>query len=83
MLAPSVPDSRYRRAVFWREQSVAVGRDKLAGRLYAPASVPDEAGLVVHLHGGTFDSGSLERTCKSSKNDSAAARAKYSPKSQM
>ena len=30
-----------------------------------------------------YDSGSLERTCKSSKNDSAAARAKYNPKSQM
>ena len=45
--------------MFWREQSVQVGRDKLAGRLYAPASVPDEAGLVVHLHGGTFDSGTL------------------------
>lgn len=59
MLAPSIPESRYRRAVFWREQSVVVGRDKLAGRLYAPAAVPDEAGLVVHLHGGTFDSGSL------------------------
>ncbi|MGE7469854.1 alpha/beta hydrolase fold domain-containing protein [Bosea sp. NPDC003192] len=59
MLAPSSSESRYRRAVFWREQSVQVERDKLAGRLYAPASVPDEAGLVVHLHGGTFDSGSL------------------------
>lgn len=59
MLAPSTSESRYRRAVFWREHSVAVGRDKLAGRLYAPAAVPDEAGLVVHLHGGTFDSGSL------------------------
>lgn len=59
MLAPSVPESRYRRAVFWRDQSVQAGREVLAGRLYAPAAVPDEAGLVVHLHGGTFDSGSL------------------------
>ena len=59
MLAPSIPESRYRRAVFWRELSVAAGRETLAGRLYAPAAVPDEAGLVVHLHGGTFDSGSL------------------------
>lgn len=59
MLAPLLPESRYRRAVFWREQSVVAGREKLAGRLYAPASVPDDAGLVVHLHGGHFNSGSL------------------------
>ncbi|RXT52369.1 hypothetical protein B6S44_16405 [Bosea sp. Tri-44] len=59
MLAPSIPESRYRRAVFWREQSVQAGREKLAGRLYAPTAVPDEAGLVVHLHGGTFDTGTL------------------------
>ncbi|MBN9449563.1 MAG: alpha/beta hydrolase fold domain-containing protein [Bosea sp.] len=59
MLAPSLPQSRYRRAVFWREQAVKAGSQTLSGRLYAPASVPDNAGLVLHLHGGTFDSGSL------------------------
>lgn len=59
MLAPLLPESRYRRSVFWREQSVAAGREKLAGRLYAPAAVPDDAGLVFHLHGGHFNSGSL------------------------
>lgn len=59
MLAPSLPQSRYRRAVFWREQAVKAGSQTLSGRLYAPASVPDDAGLVLHLHGGTFDSGSL------------------------
>jgi acetyl esterase/lipase len=59
MLAPSLPQSRYRRAVFWREQAVKAGSQTLPGRLYAPASVPDDAGLVLHLHGGTFDSGSL------------------------
>jgi hypothetical protein len=47
MLAPSVPESRYRRAVFWREQSVQLGRDKLAGRLSGTdgasmAVTPDE-----------------------------------------
>ncbi|WP_066474163.1 alpha/beta hydrolase fold domain-containing protein [Bosea sp. WAO] len=59
MLAPSLPQSRYRRAVFWRDQAVKAGSQTLSGRLYAPASVPDNAGLVLHLHGGTFDSGSL------------------------
>lgn len=59
MHAPSVPQSRYRRAVFWREQKLAAGRETLVGRLYAPAAVPDRAGLVLHLHGGTFNSGSL------------------------
>lgn len=59
MLAISAPPSRYRRSVFWRDQQVVAGSETLAGRLYAPAAVPDEAGLVLHLHGGTFDSGSL------------------------
>jgi acetyl esterase/lipase len=59
MLAPLLPESRYRRAVFWREQSVAAGREMLTGRLYAPAAVPDDAGLVLHLHGGAFNNGSL------------------------
>lgn len=47
-----------RRAVFWREETLALAGSKLAGRLYVPANVPDEAGLVLHLHGGAFSSGS-------------------------
>lgn len=35
------------------------GPATLEGRLYAPAEVADEAGLVLHLHGGAFTGGSL------------------------
>lgn len=46
-------------SVFWREESLTVRGEAVAGRLYVPAEVPDAAGLVLHLHGGHFNSGSL------------------------
>lgn len=45
-------------SVFWREESISVGGEIFAGRLYVPARVPENAGLVLHLHGGHFNSGS-------------------------
>ncbi|WP_248308295.1 alpha/beta hydrolase fold domain-containing protein [Bosea sp. 124] len=35
------------------------GSTSLAARLYAPAEIAAQAGLVVHLHGGSFTGGSL------------------------
>lgn len=46
-------------SVFWREESLTVSGETVTGRLYVPAEVPDAAGLVLHLHGGHFNSGSL------------------------
>jgi acetyl esterase len=55
------PQTQYRspRAVFWREETIASGQTSLAARLYAPAEIADDAGLVLHLHGGHFNGGSL------------------------
>lgn len=53
------PQPRIRRAVFWRQETVVAGQDKLDARLYAPAEIHADAGLVLHLHGGAFSSGSL------------------------
>jgi acetyl esterase/lipase len=55
-LLPQLPT---RRAVFWRQETIAAGQGSLAARLYAPAEIEPEAGLVLHLHGGSFSSGSL------------------------
>lgn len=46
-------------SVFWREESLVTRTARFDGRLYAPAEVPDAPGLVLHLHGGHFNSGSL------------------------
>ena len=46
-------------SVFWRDESLSVRGESVAGRLYVPADVPEDAGLVLHLHGGHFNSGSL------------------------
>jgi acetyl esterase len=59
MLAPSAPTYRSPRAVFWRAETIASGPAKLAARLYAPSDAAADAGLVVHLHGGSFTGGSL------------------------
>jgi len=45
-------------SVFWRNESLTLRGDRFEGRLYVPAEVPDDAGLVLHLHGGHFSSGS-------------------------
>ncbi|MGV6874062.1 alpha/beta hydrolase fold domain-containing protein [Pseudochelatococcus sp. B33] len=45
-------------SVFWREESLSVRGESFSGRLYVPAEVPENAGLVLHLHGGHFNSGS-------------------------
>ncbi|MGI6245843.1 MAG: alpha/beta hydrolase fold domain-containing protein [Pseudochelatococcus sp.] len=45
-------------SVFWREESLNVRGEAFSGRLYVPARVPEKAGLVLHLHGGHFNSGS-------------------------
>ncbi|AMJ61785.1 alpha/beta hydrolase fold domain-containing protein [Bosea sp. PAMC 26642] len=59
-MSPAVhPQPRIRRAVFWRQETIAAGSDQLATRLYAPAEIHPDAGLVLHLHGGAFSSGSL------------------------
>ncbi|MFC0216843.1 alpha/beta hydrolase fold domain-containing protein [Pseudochelatococcus lubricantis] len=45
-------------SVFWREESLNVRGEIFFGRLYVSAKVPEHAGLVLHLHGGHFNSGS-------------------------
>lgn len=45
-------------SVFWREETLSARGETFTGRLYVPAEVPDNAGLVLHLHGGHFNSGS-------------------------
>lgn len=45
-------------SVFWREESLSVRGKTFSGRLYVPAQVSEKAGLVLHLHGGHFNSGS-------------------------
>lgn len=45
-------------SVFWRQETLALGSETVAGRLYVPAEVADGAGVVLHLHGGHFNSGS-------------------------
>jgi len=47
------------RAVFWRAETIGVGAAAMATRLYAPAEIAAEAGIVLHLHGGAFTGGSL------------------------
>jgi acetyl esterase len=59
MFASPQPSYRSPRAVFWREETIASGPTTLAARLYAPAEVALDAGLVLHLHGGSFNRGSL------------------------
>lgn len=59
MPATAVSPYRNPRAVFWRAETIGVGATTLAARLYAPAEIATDAGLVVHLHGGSFSSGSL------------------------
>lgn len=45
-------------SVFWREETLSARGESFTGRLYVPAEVPENAGLVLHLHGGHFNSGS-------------------------
>lgn len=59
MLATSIQPYRNPRAVFWRQETIAAGTASLAARLYAPAEIAADAGIVVHLHGGSFTGGSL------------------------
>jgi acetyl esterase/lipase len=59
MLTSPLPHHRSPRAVFWREETIAAGVSALAARLYAPGEIGDDAGLVLHLHGGHFNGGSL------------------------
>jgi acetyl esterase len=59
MLATSIQPYRNPRAVFWRQETIAAGPVSLAARLYAPAEIAADAGIVVHLHGGSFTGGSL------------------------
>jgi acetyl esterase len=59
MLAPALQPYRSPRAVFWREESIGSGATKLAARLYAPSDIAVDAGIVMHLHGGSFTGGSL------------------------
>ncbi len=59
MLATSIQPYRSPRSVFWRQETIASGSTPLAARLYAPAEIAAEAGLVLHLHGGAFTGGSL------------------------
>lgn len=59
MLAPSIQPYRSARSVFWRQETIAAGGTSLAARLYAPAEIAADAGLVLHLHGGAFTGGSL------------------------
>jgi len=58
---PSIAIERFQTvpSVFWRKESLLVQGSRFEGRLYAPAEVQDDAGLVLHLHGGHFNSGSL------------------------
>ncbi len=60
MLATSIQPYRNPRSVFWRQETIAAGSASLAARLYAPAEIAAEAGIVLHLHGGSFTGGSLE-----------------------
>lgn len=59
MLAPSAQPYRSPRAVFWRAETIASGPANLAARLYAPSDIAADAGIVMHLHGGSFTGGSL------------------------
>lgn len=59
MLATSSVPYRSPRAVFWRQETIATGTVELPARLYAPAEIAADAGLVLHLHGGAFTGGSL------------------------
>lgn len=59
MLATSTQPYRSLRSVFWRQETIAAGAASLAARLYAPAEIAADAGLVLHLHGGAFTGGSL------------------------
>ena len=59
MLATSSQPYRNPRAVFWRQETIVAGGASLAARLYAPAEIATDAGIVVHLHGGSFTGGSL------------------------
>lgn len=59
MLATSIQPYRSPRSVFWRQETIASGSTPLAARLYAPAEIAAEAGVVLHLHGGAFTGGSL------------------------
>lgn len=59
MLAPSIQPYRNPRAVFWRPEAIMAGPAPLSARLYAPAEIAAEAGVVLHLHGGAFTGGSL------------------------
>lgn len=59
LASPPLQQYRSPRAVFWREQTIAAGQASLPARLYAPAEIGENAGLVLHLHGGHFTSGSL------------------------
>lgn len=59
MFASPLTQYRSPRAVFWREETISVGTTALAARLYAPAEIENDAGLVLHLHGGHFNGGSL------------------------
>ena len=36
-------------SVFWREETLSARGETFTGRLYVPAEVPDNAGLVLHL----------------------------------
>jgi acetyl esterase len=59
MLATSIQPYRNPRSVFWRQETIVAGSASLPARLYAPAEIEDDAGLVLHLHGGAFTAGSL------------------------
>ncbi|HEV7259452.1 MAG TPA: alpha/beta hydrolase [Bosea sp. (in: a-proteobacteria)] len=59
MLAAPIQPYRSPRPVFWRQETIAAGAGSLAARLYAPAEIAADAGLVLHLHGGAFTGGSL------------------------
>lgn len=59
MLASSIQPYRSPRSVFWRQETIAAGSASPAARLYAPAEIAAEAGLVLHLHGGAFTGGSV------------------------
>ncbi|MFG1478977.1 alpha/beta hydrolase [Xanthobacter sp. V4C-4] len=47
-----------RSSVTWRVESLQDGETRFAGRLYSPPEEARNTALVLHLHGGTFNSGS-------------------------
>lgn len=49
------------RAARWRDASLSTSDPRFTGRLYTAGAQANTAALVLHLHGGTFNAGSLEQ----------------------